>query len=93
MGNTNPFEDEDYTEADKHDATPEVELAEYVTDNDNDDQENDGEVDLSEENYEELEQEREAEDISMDLSLSGLSKSIQQPEREARTQLGHILDG
>ena len=30
MGTTNPFEDDDCTEAAEHDATPEVELASYL---------------------------------------------------------------
>ena len=53
---------------------------------------NDAEVDLSEEVYEELEQESEAEDTTTDLSCSGLRRSIQQPERDARRQLGPILN-
>ena len=64
MGTTEPFEDDNCMETAEHNATPEVELAEYVTDIDNDDEGNDAEVDLSEEVYEELEQEREAEDTS-----------------------------
>ena len=37
MGTTDPFEDDNFMETAEHDATPEVELAEYVTDIDNDD--------------------------------------------------------
>jgi hypothetical protein len=86
LGNRNPFEEDEDPEIDEHDTTPVVVLDEYVVDGGNADNDDDSDVDQNEQSFEEPEQEREAEDISEELSISGLSKSIQQSEREARRQ-------